>query len=81
MLIFLNNFFGFNGMKEKRKAEEERYTAMIFKDSVGFQISWEGRADLTKLHFLTGLGHMSGQVVVEELYLFTDHNSGPSYSV
>ena len=49
--------------------------------AIVFQISWEGKAGLTKQNFKTGLGHFTSQVVVEESHLFTDANSGPNYSV
>jgi hypothetical protein len=56
------------------------YIVTILK-AIRFQISWEEKAGLTKLHFQTGLGHFNSQVVVEEPHLFTEDNSGPSYSV
>lgn len=54
----------FNGGKESRKGEKEPARATILK-AIVFQISWEGKVGLTKLHFITGLGHFNSQVVVE----------------
>lgn len=54
----------FNGGKESRKGEKERYRVTILK-AIVFQISWEGKVGLTKLHFIIGLGHFNSQVVVE----------------
>lgn len=70
----------FNGVKVSRKVDKELYMAKILK-AIVFQISWEGKAGLTKLHFITGLGHFNSQVVAELLHLFTDGNSGSSSSV
>lgn len=54
----------FNGGKESRKGEKERYRVTILK-AIMFQISWEEKVDLTKLHFITSLGYFNSQVVVE----------------
>lgn len=54
----------FNEGKESRKVKKERYRVTILK-AILFQISWEGKAGLTKLHFITSLGHFNSQVVVE----------------
>lgn len=48
-------------MQEER---EGTLQATILK-AIVFQISWEGKVGLTKLHFITGLVHFNSQVVVE----------------